>query len=190
MLTNWFTFLLYKFLKVGGPRGAPGGGGRPGVTGGLSAETPRGQDLGRTPPGSRLSLRFFPAPPGGRPVLTQPPGSDVGPAAARDGAGACVQAPVGLTQCPWPRPEVGGSSRAGACVWASLRRRLGAVGLVGPAVRRRAAAWASTVVAQTVPSRAGRAPTPRQTPGSQAVLRTGTACRPARRGSRRTLSGP
>lgn len=27
MLTNWFTFLLYKFLKVGG-RGGPGGGAR------------------------------------------------------------------------------------------------------------------------------------------------------------------
>lgn len=28
MLTNWFTFLLYKFLKVGGRGGLDGGRGR------------------------------------------------------------------------------------------------------------------------------------------------------------------
>ena len=39
MLTNWFTFLLYKFLKVGGPRGAPAG---VGGQGRLVGSQPRG----------------------------------------------------------------------------------------------------------------------------------------------------
>lgn len=54
MLTNWFTFLLYKFLKVGGPRGAPGGGGRPGVTGGLSAERHQGARASAGPSPARI----------------------------------------------------------------------------------------------------------------------------------------
>ena len=51
MLTNWFTFLLYKFLKVGGRGGLCGGGGCRCLPRVLNLEARRGQDPGVTSPG-------------------------------------------------------------------------------------------------------------------------------------------